>query len=405
MSKITWKLEQWKLSDIKPYGNNPRRLTDKGMKDLEKSIKKFGLAEPLVINTDGAIIGGHGRYYTLQKQGIDIADCYVPSRTLNKKEFDELNVRLNKNIAGEWDFDILANEFELPDLLEWGFDKMELGIDDKKEIPEDADEVPEVKQDPIARRGDIFILDGKHRVMCGDSTNSSDVALLMDGKKADMVFTDPPYNIDYGNIKHPKFKVRDIQNDNMPESDFIKFVGLFTQNIKKYANGCVYVCGHPGRDGRNMFSVLDHNLVNSTVIIWKKDCFTLGRGKYQNQYEPIWFGWVTQGVNFCEQRNLSNVWEMKRPKKSGEHPTMKPIEIMTTAIGHASKVKDFIMDLFLGSGSTLIAAELTNRVCYGMELDEHYIDVILKRYHTQFPDKEIKCVNREYNFKDLYDNP
>jgi len=196
---MRWHIEKRKVSELKENPKNPRNLTEKGLSDLENSIKKFGVAEPLVINQDGMICGGHGRKKILERLGIKEVDCYIPERELTEKEFDELNVRLNKNIAGEFNYDILANEFDLPDLLEWGFEESELDISLwKEEVPEEKlDEVPEVQKEAVSKLGDIFLIDGKHRVMCGDSTKKEGVEKLMDGKKANLYFTDPPYSVNY----------------------------------------------------------------------------------------------------------------------------------------------------------------------------------------------------------------
>ncbi len=202
----------------------------------------------------------------------------------------------------------------------------------------------------------------------------------MDNSKASLVFTDPPYNIDYGNIKHPKFRQRSIKNDAMPEVDWSEFSEKIVDRIVEFSNGCVYVCHAPGPDGRVIAAALDGKLHPSTTVVWVKDVFTLGRGKYQNQYEPIWFGWSGDGKNFTPRRDLSNVWSVARPKKSIEHPTMKPVELVEMAINHACPSGGIVLDLFGGSGSTLIACEKTKRRCFTMELDPRYCDVIVKRW-------------------------
>jgi len=241
------------------------------------------------------------------------------------------------------------------------------------------DEIPEPPVDPITKPGDLWIL-GEHRLLCGDSTKAEDVERLMDGGKAAACVTDPPYNIDYGNIKHPKSKVRQIENDNMSGSHFREFCTKFATLIKDSVVGCVYVFGPPGPDGRIMFTVLDEIMHCSTVVIWNKDQFTLGRGKYQNKYEPCWFGWTTDGTRFTDDRTLTNVWDFPRPHNSEEHPTMKPIAVMACGMGHSTQREDVVYDPFLGSGTTLIAAEQLNRKCYGMEISPQYCDVIVKRW-------------------------
>jgi DNA modification methylase len=276
----------------------------------------------------------------------------------------------------------------LPELDLSAFD-FDFGIEEDEEVEIVEDEAPPVDEqsDPIAKLGDIWQL-GRHRLMCGSSTDPEEVAELMDGVVADMCFTDPPYNCNYGNIKHPKFKARAIENDNMDTESFRNFCTDFTMNIKENVSGCVYMCAGQGQDGRVMFTVADELLHNSTTIIWNKDQFTLGRGKYQNKYEPIWFGWVESGKDFTDDRTLTNVWDMKRPKKSELHPTMKPVELVEIALKHNPRSKT-VLDLFGGSGTTLMACEQMDRTCYMMELDPKYCDVIIKRWESFTGEKAV----------------
>jgi len=199
-----------------------------------------------------------------------------------------------------------------------------------------------------------------------------------------MVFTDPPYNIDYGNIKHPKFKVRQIENDSMNSADWVTFCELIADTIELMTDGCVYVCHAPVPDGRVIATVMDNRFHCSTTVIWNKDCFTLGRGKYQNKYEPIWFGWVKDGTGFTDARNISNVWDVTRPKSSEAHPTMKPIELVELAISHASKHGDIVAEPFSGSGTTLIACENLSRKCRAVEISPAYVAVALQRFVDAF---------------------
>jgi len=205
---MEWQLEKRKLAELKPYEHNPRNITDKGKDNLKKSIDKFGLAEPIVINRDNTIIGGHARFFVLQERGDSECECYVPDRELSEEECKELNVRLNKNIAGEWDWDILANEFEIKDLEEWGFDDKDLSINmPDEEIVED--EAPEIEEgEPDSKLGEVYEL-GRHRLLCGDATKKEDVYALMDSKRAQMIFTDPPYGMnldtDWSDVRGGKY--------------------------------------------------------------------------------------------------------------------------------------------------------------------------------------------------------
>lgn len=366
-----------KLNELKPYEKNPRKNAE-AVKYVAESIKQFGFKVPIVIDKSNVIVAGHTRYKAAKKLGIEEVPCIVAD-DLTDEQVKAFRLADNKVAEkAEWDFDLLFDE--LDDILTIDMETFGFEFDeetDPGEVEED-DFNEELPVEPKAKQGDIYQL-GNHRLMCGDSTDRGSVEMLMDGVKADMVFTDPPYNCNYGNIKHPKFKVREIENDNMSDGEFRNFCTDFILNIKEFATGCVYMCAGQGHDGRTMFMVADEILHNSTTIIWNKDVFTLGRGKYQNKYEPIWFGWVESGAGFTEDRTLTNVWDIKRPKKSELHPTMKPLEVMTTAMKHNPKSKT-VLDLFGGSGSTLIACEQLGRVCYTMELDPKYVDVIIARW-------------------------
>lgn len=384
------------------YVNNSRTHSEAQVAQIAASIKEFGFTNPLLIDESSGIIAGHGRLLAAKKLSLD----QVPTITLKglteaqRKAYVIADNQLALN-AG-WDLDLLKIEIET--LEEFNFNVELLGFDDdfmaglmveeQGEGLTDEDAVPEVPETPTTVLGDVWIL-GNHRLMCGDSTSIDAVDTLMDGQKADMVFTDPPYNIDYGNIKHPKFKQRAIENDNMSSDEFADFCAAFTSCIKLSCSGCVYVFGPPGPDGRIMFRELDKALHCSTTIVWNKDHFTLGRGKYQNKYEPCWFGWNDSGIAFIDDRKLTNVWDYPRPKSSKLHPTMKPVELVSNAIGHASNVGGLVMDLFGGSGTTVIACEKASRRANLMELDPKYCDVIIKRWQ-EYTGKQAIHENGDY---------
>lgn len=382
------------IDDLKPYENNPR-INDKAVDSVAKSIEEFGFKVPIVVDKNNVIVAGHTRWKASKKLGLD----EVPVIVADDLTDDQIKAfRLADNKVGEladWDFSKLEEELaniEM-DMTKFDFNMKELEKEFAKnrEVVEDdfdIDEAIESIDEPICQMGDIWQL-GNHRLMCGDSTDKGTVFKLMDGKKADMVFTDPPYNVSIGTIKHPKFKQREIKNDNMSRDDFKRFCSGFISNIKEFTTGCVYMCAGQGEDGRVMFTIADEMMHCSTTIIWNKDQFTLGRGKYQNKYEPIWFGWVENGSDFTDDRTLTNVWDIPRPKNSELHPTMKPIEIIARAFSHNPK-SETILDLFGGSGSTLIACEQLNRRCYMMELDPKYCDVIIKRWETLTSKEAVK---------------
>jgi DNA modification methylase len=380
------KIERRKVDDLIPYARNARTHSDEQVAQLAASIKEWGWTTPVLIDEDGEIIAGHGRVMAARKLGIE----EVPTMTATgwtkaqKQAYVLADNQLPQN-AG-WDMDLLS--VEMKDLDADGFDLSLIGFGDdmlanmlvdETEGLTDEDAVPDVPENPVTVLGDVWLL-GDHRLMCGDSTSIDAVEKLMSGVKADMVFTDPPYNIDYGNIKHPKFKQRSIENDNMSLDKFADFCSSFVSVLVAMCDGCVYVFGPPKPDGRVMFSALDRAMHCSTTIVWNKDQFTLGRGKYQNKYEPCWFGWHKSGSSFIDDRKLTNVWDFPRPKSSDLHPTMKPVELVENAIGHASNSGGIVLDIFGGSGTTMIAAEKNGRHSRLMELDPKYCDVIVKRW-------------------------
>lgn len=380
-------IEYVALDKLTPYARNSRTHTKDQVKQIAASIREFGFTNPVLIDDEGTIIAGHGRVLAAQHLQLAEVPCirlgYLTETQRRAYVIADNKLALN---AG-WDEELLKLELEDLhldgfDLGKIGFDAKELseamGLDDKVVV---EDEVPEPPAVPITKPGDLWVL-GEHRLLCGDSTKAEDVERLMAGKKADACVTDPPYNINYGNIEHPKFKQREIANDNMSSQDFKAFCQSFAEGIASCCAGCVYCFGPPGVDGRIMFTVLDGLFHCSTTIIWNKDQFTLGRGKYQNKYEPCWFGWVEDGSRFQEDRTRTNVWDFARPKSSEEHPTMKPVSLIAECISHSSTKGSRVYDPFLGSGTTLIAAEQLGRNCYGMEISPQYCDVIVKRWET-----------------------
>jgi len=397
------------IEDLILYVNNPRK-NDHSIDKVASSIKNFGFKVPIVIDSKNEIISGHTRVKACKKLNINKIPCIIAD-DLTEAQIKAFRIADNRVAQeSEWDMELLNIEIET--LKELDFDIDNLGFDDNEidsilihenEVDVIEDEFDEEPPDnPISQIGDIWLL-GNHILMCGNST-TNDVNILMNEKKADMVFTDPPYNINFGNNEHPKFKNRNIKNDNMNTEEYKNFCTKFIEIIKKNVVGCVYIFSAPAKDGRILFTLADNLLHCSTTIIWYKDTFVLGRGKYQNIYEPIWFGWVESGCKFKDDRTLSNVWEIPRPKKSELHPTMKPLEVIAKAINDASVKNDIVLDLFGGSGSTLIACEQTNRICYMMELDESYVDVIVKRYiNFKESDSDVYLIrdNKKFEYKDL----
>ncbi len=377
-----------KVEALTPYAQNARTHDEEHIAQIAASIRQFGFTNPVLVDPNREIIAGHGRVLAAKKLGLsEVPTIEIAHLTDDQKRAYVLADNKLALNAG-WDEELLSKE--LSELLQKNFDVAVTGFSEKEirslvglETTDgltEEDAVPEVPEVAKTQPGDIYTL-GDHRLMCGDSTSRDNMERLMDGHHADMVFTDPPYNVEYGERQNiGKWKVRPMKNDNLSADSHAEFCTQFIQNIRTFCNGCVYVFGASGMDGRRMFTLLDDMLHYSTVIIWNKDRFTLGRGKYQNKYEPCWFGWNESGATFLDDRNLDNVWDIPRPTASALHPTMKPVELIETALSHASNVGGRVLDLFGGSGSTLIACEKTRRVANLMELDPKYCDVIVERW-------------------------
>jgi DNA modification methylase len=369
------KIESKLITDLKPATYNPRQISTKQYKDLKESIKKFGLVDPIIANKDNTVIGGHQRLKICKELKHIEIDCVVLD--LSKEEERELNIRLNKN-TGDFDMDILANEFDIDELVDWGFKHIDLDINIDKIVEGNTedDHIPEVKESRV-KLGDVWQL-GNHRLMCGDSTKESDVNKLMNGEKADMVFTDPPYNVDYdgGSKKREK-----IKNDKL--NDFSQFLNSCFSNMHLFMKdgSCIYIT-HSEVERlvfTETFKISGFQL--SSIIIWVKNNSTFSMNKdYKWKHEPIIYGWKKGSHKFYGDNTQDTVWLYNRPNKSKLHPTTKPVELINKAIKNSSKKKEIVLDIFLGSGSTLIACEKTNRVCYGMELDTKYCDVIIERW-------------------------
>lgn len=410
------------INKIKPYSLNAKKHDKKQIKQVADSIKRFGFVQPIVIDKNNEVVIGHCRLEAAKLLGLTEVPT-VSVENLSDKEVKALRLADNKLNESAWDMNLVIDELkgldtDLLDLTGFDRDLIIEGNEQDDVIPENAP--------PVAKLGDIWAL-GSHRVMCGDSTNKEDVEKLMDGKKADMVFTDPPYNVDYGGEQSPIWKqnIKKIKNDNLTPEGWKSFCEKIALIINEFTKGVIYICHAPNGDGRIMAMYLDNVFHWSASIIWKKDRLIPGRAHFQRTYEPIWYGWVKEGEhNNQDDRTETDVWEeMKnikssfdgeyttikfqgyqvkikgkaegfikrkrqkidfwqfdRPFKNDLHPTMKPVALVENAIINSSKNNNIILDLFLGSGSTLIACEKTNRICYGMELDEKYCDVIIARW-------------------------
>jgi len=379
---MEWTIKKFKIKDLKEHPKNPRTLSKEQHKNLTDSLTKFGIAEKPICNIDGTIIGGHQRLKVLKDLGYKEIDCWIPKDPLTSDQVDELNIRLNKN-TGEWDWDCLANEWDMDDLLEWGFSAEELGLDLNQGLSDgdgdDADIDPPKEEDAVTKAGDLYTL-GQHRLICGSSTETINHKKLFENELADLIVTDPPYNVAYvGKTK----KALTIQNDSMEDGNFFQFIldaykGMF-EHLE--AGGSIYVF-HADSEGLNFRKAFkEAGFKLSECLIWKKNCMVMGRNDYQWQHEPILYGWKEgKAHNWYSDRKQTTILEYDKPSRSEEHPTMKPVAIVEYLIKNSSKESDVVFDPFLGSGTTLIAAEKLGRRCFGIELSPAYCDVIVKRY-------------------------
>ena len=385
MSAMQWKTLS--VDALRPAAYNPRKKLKPGDKEYEKiknSILEFGYVEPIIVNYDMTVIGGHQRLTVLKDLGYTEVQC-VEVHIEDENKVKALNIALNK-ITGAWNEQLLADlivdlqsanfntdftGFEAPE-IEQLFSKVH-----NKDIKEDDFDVDAELQKPtMSQAGDVWLL-GRHRLVCGDSTLPETYTKLMDGKRANLVLTDPPYNVD---VEETAGK---IKNDNMPDEDFYKFLfAMFVnveQNMERDASIYVFHADSKGLIFRQAFH--DAGFYLSGCCIWKKNALVLGRSPYQWQHEPCLFGWKLGGKHqWYSDRKQTTIWEYDRPKSSKEHPTMKPVALMAYPIQNSCMSNCIVLDPFLGSGSTLIACEETNRICYGIELDEKFADVIVRRY-------------------------
>ncbi|MFA5291922.1 MAG: DNA modification methylase [Phycisphaerae bacterium] len=380
------KIELRNINEIHPYENNPR-INDKAVDAVAGSLKEFGFRQPIVVDRDSVIIVGHTRYKAAQKLGLEKVPVHV-AKDLNDVQIKAYRLADNQlHELSDWNYELLP--IELKDLQGMDFDLGLLGFDKDElakllgnEVTEgltDPDDVPEPPAEPITQPGDIWIL-GDHRLMCGDSTMKEDVERLMNGQLADMVFTDPPYNISYVGGTEDKMT---IKNDSMSAEDYEKFMdaffAMYLQSIKPAAS--MYVCHASAWQLETELSIRRASFKVRNPIIWAKNCGAFGFARYKFQHEPIFYCHIEgQSDAWYGDLTQTTVWNEKKPSANRLHPTMKPVEIVQRALVNSSKAGDMVLDLFMGSGTTMIACEQTGRVSYGMELDPIYCDVVVKRY-------------------------
>jgi DNA modification methylase len=385
-----------KTSELIPYINNPRK-NDNAVDKVASSIKNFGFKVPIILDSKNEIITGHTRLKAAIKLNMDTVPCLIAD-DLTDAQIKAFRIADNKVAEfSEWDMDLLNVEFE--ELKEFDFDMEQFGFEDTKEnievVEDDFDVDGELQNivEPITKRGDIWRL-GRHRLLCGDSTVVTDVERLMDGNKADMLLTDPPYGVSYSgkneflnSIDKGNRNQKPIENDNKkPEEmyDFWKscFLNAYIVTKEKMS---YYISAPQGGDLLLLLqSCRDSGFALKHQIIWNKNNHVLGRCDYNYKHEPIIFGWKITGTHefFGKGKCKTSVWDFNKPHKNDLHPTMKPIELWSEAILNSSNDNYIILDLFAGSGTIFVSCEQTNRIAYGMEYDEKYCDIIIKRWET-----------------------
>jgi DNA modification methylase len=386
-------IERVNIAALTAFSGNPRTHPDTQIDQIAASIREFGWTNPILVDAAGTIIAGHGRLAAATRLGLDQVPV-IRLGHLSDAQRKALVIADNQlALNAGWDEVALSNlvreldaeKFAL-DLL--GFDSADLdryldGLDGDAAAEAEETEIPELPVIPTTRPGDLWIL-GEHRLLCGDATVVTDVERLMDGQLADMAALDPPYNVDYANASKNKSLAKDrrILNDALGDG-FYQFLYDTCVNLLLVTKGACYVCMSSSELHTLQKAFTDAGGKWSTFIIWAKNTFTLGRADYQRQYEPILYGWK-QGTDhfWCGARDQGDVWLVDKPRVNDLHPTMKPVELIERAIRNSSKNRDIVLDLFGGSGTTLIAAERTGRSARLMELDPKYTDVIVERWQN-----------------------
>ena len=409
MDKIT----KYYLADIKdltPYARNARTHSDEQVAQIAASIKEFGFLSPIIVSKDNTILCGHGRFFAAQRLGLEKVPC-IKEEYLTETQRRAYILADNKlSLNAGWDNEMLAVELsELQnmnfDLGLTGFDEKELaGLFNSNEAEEDDFDIDaELEKPCFSKFGDVWTL-GRHRLVCGDSTKEETYTVLMGNSKANLVITDPPYNVNYEGTAGK------IKNDNMASEKFYDFLfGAFSNIEKVMADDASIYVFHADTEGLNFRKAFDDaGFYLSGCCIWKKPSLVLGRSPYQWQHEPCLYGWKKKGKHqWYADRKQTTIWEFEKPKKNTDHPTMKPIPLLAYAIQNSSMSNTIVLDPFGGSGSTLIACEQTDRSCCTIELDEKYCDVIVKRYIEQVGTDENVSVLRdgkEYKFSEVAHN-
>lgn len=409
MSKTTSEMQLVPVAKLVPYQNNARTHSKEQINKLRSSIREFGFVNPVIIDREYNVIAGHGRIAAAREEGITQVPCVFVDHLTEAQKKAYILADNRMALDAGWDEDMLRVELEA--LEEMGYDLGLTGFDDKElaalfpveEAKEDDFDVDAELQKPtFTKAGDVWTL-GRHRLVCGDSTDPAVYEVLMDGVKANLVITDPPYNVNY------EGSAGKIKNDNMAGEKFYKFLLVAFKNMESVMapDASIYVF-HADTEGLNFRKAFaDAGFYLSGCCIWKKQSLVLGRSPYQWQHEPVLYGWKKNGKHqWYTGRKETTIWEFDKPKKNGDHPTMKPIPLLAYPIQNSSMANSVVLDPFGGSGSTLIACEQTDRICRIIELDEKFCDVIVNRYIEQAGSADGVSVlrnGRTYSYEEVTD--
>ena len=389
MGKHTTEMKMVETSKLIPYVNNARTHSQEQVNKLRGSLREFGFINPVIIDSDFNVIAGHGRLMAAKEEGIEEVPCVLvdylteaqkkayilaDNRYAQDAGWDEELLRLEIESLEGMDFDVSLTGFNEDEIADLFADSEGAGAED-----DDFDLSDALEKAAFVERGDVWVV-GRHRLMCGDATSPEDVATLMDGKKANLIITDPPYNVAFESSDGLS-----IKNDKMENDKFYEFLLAAFKNMAEHLEkgGSAYVF-HADTEGLNFRKAfIDAGFHLSGCCIWVKNSLVLGRSDYQWQHEPVLYGFLQNGKHYWSKnagRSQTTIWNFDKPKKNKNHPTSKPLDLLAYPIGNSSQENAIVIDTFGGSGSTLMTCEQTNRICHTMELDEKYASVILRRY-------------------------
>lgn len=418
--KINWQIQKKNLSDLKHWDKNPRQISKEEYERLKSKIIEQGFHDVFITDQDGTVLSGNQRMEVLKEFEITEVDCLVPDRALTEEERDKVALSANMH-EGQWDFDRLANEFDVPLLLDQGFTKLQLGMMPLREDDFDAEKEAQSITNPVSQHGDVFQL-GSHRIACIDSTKKEDVEKLMGGGKARLVFTDPPYMVNYhapAGLDYKSTKYGDsggaIKGDDLSGDDAKDFFVNVLKNLYEVStdDACIYWWFANKNNELNRIAFRDSKWKMSQIIIWIKNSMVFSAGQdYHRQYEPCMFGWKEGKKHFKNKRynnfkdvfnldftdfvEMFDVWYQRRDSTQDYiHPTQKPVRLAERALRKHSEDGDIVVDLFSGSASTLIACEQASRRCFTSDINPRYVDAGIKRFIRFNPDAEVKCLTRD----------